>query len=61
MGLVVNVVVLPFAMLVMGQVDIVGDAVLVEELVKILIINTESHKTFENSQWFYKQSNGVNA
>ena len=39
MGPVVIVIVLPFAKLVVEQVDIVADAVLVEQLIKLLFIN----------------------
>ena len=40
MGPVVIIIVLPFAKFVVEQVDIITDAVLVEELVKLLFIDT---------------------
>jgi hypothetical protein len=38
-GPVVIIVVLPFAKLVVEQVDVVGDAVLIEQLVKLLLVD----------------------
>ena len=40
MGSVVIVIVFPFTQLVVKQVDIVSDAVLVEQLVKLLLIDS---------------------
>jgi hypothetical protein len=40
MGPVVIVVVLPFAKLVVEQMDIVADAILVEQLIKLLLVDT---------------------
>ena len=40
MGPVVIVIVLPFAKLVIEQMDVVADAVLVEQLVKLLLIDS---------------------
>ena len=45
MGPVIIVVVLPFAQLVVEQVDIVADAILVEELVKLLLV--DAARTFD--------------
>ena len=40
MGSVVIVIVLPFLKLVVKQVDVIGDAVPVEQLVKLLFVDT---------------------
>jgi len=40
MGPVVIVIVLPFLKLVVEQMDIVADAILVEQLVKLLLVDT---------------------
>ena len=45
MGPVVIVIVLPFAKFVVEQVDIIADAVLVEELVKLLLV--DAVRTFD--------------
>jgi hypothetical protein len=39
-GLVVIIVILPLLQLVVRQVDVISDAVLVEQLVKLLLVDT---------------------